>query len=395
MAQVSQAVSQVQRIVRAVRDVVGPSAGPQLLHGPHLAGNELTYLKECIDTAWVSMGSFVNRFEHELQKLTGAARAIATVNGTAALHLAMRLAGVEADDEVLVPSLTFVATANAVNYCHAAVHLCDIERRTLGMDPQKLNDHLSSIAVRTDGVLRNRQTQRRISAIVPMHTFGHPADLDGLCDVAGRWGLPIIEDAAESLGSEYRSRHTGSFGRLGVLSFNGNKIVTTGGGGAILTSDQALAERAEHLASTAKVAHPWEFLHDEIGYNYRMPNLNAALGCAQLEQLPEFLILKRRLAAKYIEAFEGLDDIEVLVEPAHCRSNYWLNTLILGDGALDAHDRILAALNGAKLQSRPVWRPMHELPMFAANPRMDLSATEDMARRIINVPSSAALGAEA
>ena len=270
-------------ILAALRSAVGP--GPLALHEPHFAGNEWSYLKECLDSTYVSsVGRFVDRFEQELAAYTGVKHAVAVVNGTAALHVALRLAGVESGDEVLTPALTFVATSNAVSYCGAAPHFVDAEERTLGVDARALRAYLSGATERHGGGCVNRRTGRVIRAIVPMHVFGHPVDLDGLAAVAHDFGMVMVEDAAESLGSFYHGMHTGSFGLLGTLSFNGNKTITTGGGGAILTNDAALARAAKHLTTTARVPHRWEYRHDEIGFNYRLPNLNAALGCAQLEQ---------------------------------------------------------------------------------------------------------------
>lgn len=385
----------VDAVVAAVRSVVGPRAGDELvlLHGPTLGGNVWDYVKECIDTGWVSSaGAYVTRFEKLLAEFTGAKHAVAVVNGTAALHVALLLAGVERGTEVLIPSLTFVATANAVAYCGAEPHFCDVEPRTLGMDPHRLGTHLREIAEMRTGQCWNRHTGRRIAAIVPMHTFGHPVDLEGLTAVAEQWALPVVEDAAESLGSYYRGRHTGTFGRLGVLSFNGNKIVTTGGGGAILTDDDELARRARHITTTAKQPHAWEFVHDVTGFNYRMPNLNAALGCAQLEQLPDFLTSKRRLAERYMAVMAGIEGITVLREPEGSKSNYWLNAILLDKPDLATRDRLLGALNEAKLQSRPIWTPMHRLAMYRECPRMELGVTEELAQRVVNVPSSAGLG---
>ncbi|MCE9545316.1 MAG: LegC family aminotransferase [Planctomycetia bacterium] len=383
-----------QRIVAAVRDALGSPTEPLLLHGPVFAGNEWRYLKDCIDTSNVSSsGSYVTEFENRLAQYTGAAHVIATVNGTTALHLALMLAGTDRDTEVLLPSLTFVATANAVAHCGAIPHFCDVENRTMGMDAGKLADHLQSMAERRKDGCYNRRTGRRIAAIVPMHTFGHPVDLDPLLELSRRWNVPVVEDAAESLGSSYHGRHTGTFGKIGILSFNGNKVVTTGGGGAILTNDDELGQHAKHLATTAKVPHPWEFVHDETGYNYTMPSLNAALGCAQMEQLPGFLDHKRKLAQLYIKALSGLEaeGVTVFAEPPGCVSNYWLNALVLDSADEKVRDELLGALNDAHLQCRPIWRPMHMLSMYADCPRMDMAVTESLAARVINLPSSANL----
>ncbi len=383
---------QIEQVVQCVRTVVGQTYRDVLLHQPLFAGNESRYVQQCIDTGWVSSaGSFVTEFERQLCHLTGAAHVIAVVNGTAALHVALLLAGVERDSEVLMPSLTFVATANSAAYCGAVPHFCDVSRLTLGLDPKRLAEHLDTVVERRESGCFNRLTGRRISAVVPMHTFGHPVELTELMELAQRWQIPVIEDAAESLGSYYRNKHTGTFGLLGVLSFNGNKIVSTGAGGAILTNDPTLASRARHITTTAKVPHPWEYVHDEVGFNYRMPNLNAALGCAQLERLSGFVDRKRRLAKKYQDAFAGFDGVSVFAEPPDCQSNYWLNALLLNEPDLVLRDQLLEALNEAKLQSRPIWKPMHQLPMYRNCPRMDLGVTENLAQRIVNVPSSAGL----
>lgn len=319
----------VDQVVSTLRTVVS-SKQPVALHEPVFGGREWDYVRECLNTGWVSsVGKFVDEFERRLADYTGVAHAIAVVNGTAALHMSLLLAGVERGDEVLTPALTFVATANAVAYIGAIPHFVDSEERTLGVDPVKLNDYLNDIVKMKDGQPFNRLTGRRLRAIVPMHTFGHPVDLDPLMEVAERFSLSIVEDAAESLGSLYKGRHTGSFGSIAALSFNGNKIVTTGGGGAILTNDLRIAKRAKHLTTTAKQPHPWAFFHDETGFNYRLPNINAALGCAQLEQLDTFVQRKRELARRYAEAFDGLSGLRVFQEQPFARSNYWLNALLL------------------------------------------------------------------
>ena len=376
-------------IVAAVREAIQANDARVALHEPEFRGNEWVYVKECLDTRWVSsIGRFVDRFESMLQEATGAAHAIATVNGTAALHVCLRLIGVQREDEVLVPALTFIATANAVSYTGATPHFVDSEPRTLGVDPAKLDAYLRDIAVIRDGVCRNQRTGQVIRALVPVHTFGHPVDLDALLDVCARWRLTLIEDAAEALGSSYKGCHAGNFGRAAVLSFNGNKVVTTGGGGAILTNDSELARRAKHITTTARVPHPWSFIHDELGYNYRLPNLNAALGCAQLECLPDFLERKRRLAACYLEAFKGVAAVSIMREPSDCRSNYWLNALLLDRPNADTRDSVLAALNDAGIMARPCWTLMHRLPMYAECPCMDLSEAEGLEARIVNLPSS-------
>ncbi|MDB6059940.1 MAG: DegT/DnrJ/EryC1/StrS aminotransferase [Verrucomicrobiaceae bacterium] len=382
--------SLADQVIAAIRAVVG--AGPVPLHEPSFAGNERLYLQECIDSTFVSsVGKFVDRFEAELAAYTGAKHAVALVNGTAALHIALKLAGVKEGDEVLVPALSFVATANAVTYCGAIPHFVDSESLTLGMNAAKLRAYLNEHTEQRSNQCINRATGRVIRAIVPMHTFGHPVDLEGLLAIAHDFNLALLEDAAESLGSYYRNQHTGTFGLMGTLSFNGNKTITTGGGGAILTNDSALARRAKHLTTTAKLPHAWEYWHDEIGYNYRMPNLNAALGCAQLEQLPAMLDAKRAVFHRYQEAFAPLTGLRVVAEPEHCQSNYWLQTLLLDTAFAEQRDAILKATNDAGFMTRPAWTLMHELTPFKDCPRMDLAGAQSLVQRLINIPSSSRL----
>ena len=378
-------------IIVAIRSVVGPR--PVALHEPRFGGNEWAYLKECLDSTFVSsVGKFVDRFEAELAAYTGARHAVAVMNGTAALHIALQLAGVQPDDEVLIPALTFVATACAVRYCGASPHFVDSEERTLGVDVDALRDYLQGATELRAGKCVNRSSGRIIRALVPMHVFGHPMDIEAALALARDFRLVLIEDAAESLGSTVHGRHTGTFGVMGTLSFNGNKTVTTGGGGAILFDDAELARRAKHLTTTAKVPHRWEYRHDAVGYNYRMPNLNAALGCAQLEQLDGFIAAKRRLFERYRTAFARVPQVRLMSEPSGSRSNYWLQTLLLDESAAGQRDWILAATNDAGLMTRPVWTLMHLLEPYRDCPRMDLSAAESLVRRIINIPSSSQLG---
>jgi perosamine synthetase len=379
------------QVVDALRRTVG--AGPVALHEPRFAGNEWAYLKECLDTTYVSsVGKFVDRFEAQLADLTGAKFAVAVVNGTAALQVGMQLLGVGRDDEVLVPALTFAATAAAVVHCAAVPHFVDSGERDFGVDPVALRAYLRNIAeIRADQCI-NRQTGRVIRCIVPMHAFGHPLDIEGVMAVAHDFHLSVLEDAAESIGSTVRGRHTGTFGLMGAFSFNGNKTVTTGGGGALVTNDAPLARRAKHITTTAKLPHRWEFRHDEVGYNYRMPNLNAALGCAQLEQLPVFLSEKRRLFERYRAAFAGVSGVTLLAEPPGCRSNYWLQTLLLDPSLSAQRDAILEATNDAGFSTRPVWTLMHRLVPYQNYPRMPVPVAESLAARAINLPSSACLG---
>lgn len=378
------------RIVEALQAALGTTSAA--LHEPRFTGNERRYLLDCIDSTFVSsVGPYVDRFESALARYTGAKHVIAVVNGTAALHIALKLAGVREQDEVLVPTLTFVATANAVAYCGAHPHFVDCESRSLGIDAGKLRAHLLATTSQRDGCCVNRASGRVVRGLVPMHVFGHPADMTALMDVAQEFNLALVEDAAEALGSFHLGRHAGTIGLLGTLSFNGNKTITTGGGGAILTDDAGLARRARHLTTTAKVPHAWEYRHDEVGYNYRLPNLNAALGCAQLEQLPAKLDAKRRLFVRYREAFAGFDELQLLCEPDGTHSNYWLQTLLLDADHAQARDAILEATNAAGLMTRPAWNLLHELPPFAACPRMDLSCAQSLSHRLINLPSSVVL----
>jgi perosamine synthetase len=339
-----------------------------------------------------SVGKFVDRFEMQLAEFTGVKRAVAVVNGTAALHICLKLVGVEKEDEVLLPALTFVATANAVTYCGAIPHFVDSEEKTLGLDPHKLFAYLEEIAdVRPEGCF-NKVSGRRIKAVVPMHTFGHPVDLDPLVELCERFKLELVEDAAESLGSYYKGKHTGNWGRVSAMSFNGNKVVTTGGGGAILTNDESLAKMAKHITTTAKVPHQWAFYHDQIGYNYRLPNINAALGCAQLEQLPAFLNMKRALAQKYEAVFEQVEGVRFFKEPEFAHSNYWLNVLLLDEDKVEDRDRLLELFNNQGIITRPAWVLLHKLPMFKKCPRMDLTVASWLEQRLLNIPSSAFLG---
>ena len=379
------------QIIEAIRSVVGE--GPKALHEPTFAGNEWEYLKECLDSTFVSsVGKFVDRLEHDLAQYTGAQYAVATVNGTAALHVALILAGVMQGDEVLIPALTFVATANAVTYCNAIPHFVDSEENTMGIDVAKLRSYLLDHTNIVDGLCVNNLSGRIIRAVVPMHMFGHPVDMDNLFDLASEFNLVLVEDAAESLGSTYKGKQTGTIGKLGVLSFNGNKTITTGGGGAVLTNDPELARRAKHLTTTSKLLHAWEYRHDEIGYNYRMPNINAALGCAQLEQLPQLLKAKRDLFSRYQSAFNKVDGVRLMSEPIGCLSNYWLQTIILSADNSEHRDAILEATNNAGYMTRPTWVLMNELEQFSSMPCMDLSGAQSLSERVINIPSSAYLG---
>jgi aminotransferase in exopolysaccharide biosynthesis len=356
------------------------------LHAPVFSGRERQYVVDTIDSTFVSsLGAYVDRFEREMAAYTTSPRAVATVNGTAALHIALKLTGVEPGDLVITQPLTFVATCNAIAYCGAEPVFVDVDRNTLGLSPQALEEWLQSHAqVGDDGVCRTRAEGRAIRACLPMHTFGHPANLAGLVEVTGRWNLALVEDAAESLGSLYKGRHTGTFGLLGTLSFNGNKIITTGGGGMIL-ADETLGARAKHITTTAKRPHPYEYFHDEVGYNYRLPNINAALGCAQLEQLETFVANKRELASRYAAHFSG-SDMQFVTEPTDCRSNYWLNAVVCDSP--EQRDSLLKSTNDSGVTTRPIWALMNHLPDYARCLQGPLTNAEWLEARVVNLPSS-------
>lgn len=362
------------------------SSGIIPLHAPVFSGRESDYVLDAINSTFVSsVGAYVDRFESDIANYTGSPKAVAVVNGTAGLHIALQLAGVKPDDLVITQPLTFVATCNSIAYCGAEPVFVDVDVHTMGLSPTALATWLDEHAKTTvDGLCVKKSDNRVIRACLPMHTFGHPADLDGLVAVCKQWNLVLVEDAAESLGSFYKERHTGTFGALGTLSFNGNKIITTGGGGMILSSEE-LGARAKHLTTTAKKAHPYEYVHDDVGYNYRLPNLNAALGCAQLEQLEGFITQKRLLAARYAEQLNG-SDLQFVLEPAYCRSNYWLNAVLCENRA--HRDLLLKATNDAGVMTRPVWTLMNRLTMFANCYRGNLANAEWLEERIVNLPSS-------
>ena len=359
------------------------------LHEPKFVGNEKAYLIDCIDSTFVSsVGKYVDRFEQLVAEYTGVKYAIATINGTAALHIALKLVGVSQGDEVITQPLSFIATCNAISYCGAQPVFVDVDPDTLGMSPVSLRTFLEANATKTTLGCINNKTGKKISAVVPMHTFGHPCRIDEIAKICEEFNIPLIEDAAESLGSFYQGKHTGAFGKLAALSFNGNKTITTGGGGMIITDDEALAKRAKHITTTAKQPHPYEFVHDEIGYNYRLPNINAALGCAQMERLPRLLKSKRDIANAYAEFFSDRH-LKFVKEPPRASSNYWLNTLVLEDR--QARENFLKDLNAAGVMSRPVWRLMNELPMFSRCQSADLTNAKWLEDRVVNIPSSARL----
>jgi len=357
------------------------------LHAPYFNGNEKKYLEECIDTTFVSsVGKFVDRFEDMTREYTGAKKAVVCVNGTNALHLALELVGVKRGDEVLTQALTFIATANAISYAGAFPVFLDVDKETMGLSPAKVKEWLIKNAEVRGGECYNKKTGRRIKACVPMHTFGHPVLIEDLVNVCKEFSIELVEDAAESLGSFYKGQHTGTFGKVGILSFNGNKTITTGGGGMLLFNDEGLGNHAKHLTTQAKVPHRWEFVHDHIGYNYRMPNINAALGCAQMENLEMILENKRETAGIYKTYFKGNSDIGFFEEPKDCISNYWLNAVILKDN--DSRNKFLESTNDNGVMTRPIWTLMNKLEMFKDCQTDDLTNTFWFEERVVNIPSS-------
>jgi len=356
------------------------------LHAPTFGELEKVNVLDTIESTFVSsVGKFVDEFEQRIQAFTGATRTIATVNGTAALHTALYMAGVERGDFVITQALTFVATCNAMYHMGAEPIFVDVAPSTLGLCPKALEAYLGEHAKLDGERCVHKESGRTIRAVVPMHTFGHPVHLNEIKQLCDRWNLILIEDAAESLGSYYQGQHTGTFGQLAALSFNGNKIITTGGGGMVLCANEELGKHTKHVTTTAKAPHPYEFYHDEPGFNYRLPNLNAALGCAQMQQLPKFLKQKRQLAARYRDFFDGTS-FTFVDEPAHGESNFWLNAILCEDK--QARIELLESQNATGIMCRPIWHLMHRLPMFANSPCGPLTVSEDIEARLVNIPSS-------
>jgi perosamine synthetase len=377
-----------KELIDFIRQLYNRPEGLIPLHAPVFLGNEKKYLNECIDSTFVSsVGRYVDLFEAKMIEYTGAKKAVTCVNGTNAIFLALKLVGVEQEHEVITQPLTFIATSNAIAYCNAHPVYLDVDLDTMGMSPESLLQFLETKTIYNSKTnqLFNSTTKRRISACVPMHTFGHPCRIDEIVEICNRYHIPVIEDAAESLGSFYKTRHTGTFGKVGVLSFNGNKILTTGGGGMLLFQDEDLAKKAKHLTTQAKVYHPWEFIHDEIGYNFRMPNINAALGLAQLEQIGSFLSSKKEIANKYIQFFKS-HNIEYISESQYASSNFWLNCILLK--SQEQRDEFLKMSNENGVMTRPVWRLMNRLSMFVNCQTEDVKNANSLAKRLVNLPSS-------
>lgn len=374
-------------LIKFIRTTFNVDKGFIPLHEPRFIGNERKYVLDAIDSTFVSsVGEYVDKFEKMMCNITGAKHCIATVNGTNSLHLSLLLAGVKTGDEVLTQALTFIATANGISYANATPHFVDVDKETLGLSPKKLDAYLTEISEMRNGECFNKKTNKRISACVPMHSFGLPLHIEDLVSVCKKYNIAVVEDAAESLGSYYKEKHTGTYGILGVFSFNGNKTVTSGGGGAIITNDDTIAKRAKHLSTQAKIPHKWEYAHDEIGYNYRMPNLNAALACAQLEQLPSYIENKRELSDLYNDFLSDNKDITLIREQENTKSNYWLNAVTLKDR--NERDNFLKETNDAGVMTRPIWALMNKLEMFKNCPQSDLSNSEWLEDRVVNITSS-------
>jgi aminotransferase in exopolysaccharide biosynthesis len=373
-------------VIQSIKKVLGN--GKHRLHEPFFFGNEVKYLKKTIlDNSVSSIGDYVKKFEERIKKITKSKFAIAVVNGTEALHISLKVAGVKNNEEVLVPALTFVGTVNAITYCGGIPHFVDSENNTLGIDTKKLEQYLNNIVKLKKNIAINKFTKRVIRAILPVHIFGHPCEINEITRIAKKFNLIVIEDAAEALGSYYKKKHLGTFGIAGCLSFNGNKIITTGGGGAVITNNKKFAKKVRHLSTTAKINHKWEYIHDEIGYNFRMPNLNAALGLAQLESLDFFIKKKRILYKKYFEVFKNFDNIYLLKELENAKSNYWLQTLVLKKNYYTLKNKILTDSFKSGLYLRPAWKLISNLNPYSKNPKMNLMGSEEIYKRVINLPS--------
>jgi len=374
-----------KKIISFIRDLYQTKDSIPL-HSPVFHGNEKKYVLDTIDTTFVSsIGEYVDKFELQIKNYTNSSRAIATVNGTSALHLGLNAAGVSKGDYVITQSLTFVATCNAINYTGAEPIFCDISKVSLGLCPKSVDIYLEENAVLQGDYCLHKETGRRIAAIVPMHTYGHPVELDEFVNLSKKWNIQLIEDAAESFGSFYKGKHTGTFGRFGCLSFNGNKIITTGGGGMVLCKEIFDGDLIKHISTTAKIPDQLFMSHDLVGYNYRMPNINAALGCAQIESIESYINAKRGIAMKYEEFFHN-SNFEFVSEPEYARSNYWLNTILCPD--YDSMKFLVECSNSEGVMTRPAWGLMHKSKMYLSAFRGNLSVTEDYGNRIVNLPSS-------
>ena len=376
------------RIINIIKKILGN--GQHSLHEPFFFGNEWSYVKKTLDENYVSsIGSFVNKFEDQIKTFTKSNYAILVVNGTEALHLSLVACGINSNDEVLVPTITFAGTANAIIYSGATPHFIDSEFETLGVDPYKLEKYLNKITIKKGKFYFNKKTKKRIKAIIPVHIFGNICQIDKILQIAKKYNLAVIEDAAEALGSFYKNKHAGTFGSVGCFSFNGNKILTTGGGGAIITNNRLLAKKLKHLSTTAKINHRWEYIHDAVGYNFRMPNINAALGSAQIENLNKFLRSKRKLFLRYCKEFLNLNEIRLIKNPKFSKSNNWLNTIFIKKSSIKKRNKVLSLAQKNKIFLRPVWKPLHTLKHFKKMPKMNLDAAKKIYESCVNLPSSA------
>jgi perosamine synthetase len=377
-------------IINKIKKVLGKK-NKYSLHEPSFFGNEKKYLLEALKKNYVSSiggGEFICEFENKIKNFTKAKYCISVINGTEALHLSLIALGVKNNDEVLLPSLTFSGTANAVMYCNAIPHFVDSELETLGIDPAKLENYLKKISIIKNNECYNKKTNRRIRAIIPVHIFGNVCKIDEILKIANKYKLKLLEDSAESLGSFFHNKHTGIFGDIGCISFNGNKIITTGGGGAIITNDKSIAQNIRHLSSTAKIKHQWEYIHDKVGYNFRMPNLNAALGLAQIENLNKFLKIKRRLFNRYYNEFKKIKGVKFISEQKYSKSNYWLITIFINNSSIKKRNKILKLGHKNKIFLRPAWKPLHTLRHFKKMPKMNLAQAIKIYKSCINLPSS-------
>lgn len=384
-------------IAKKISNSISNSIGVKkaTLSEPEFSKNDIKCVTNTILSSYVSTyGNEIKRFENKIAKFTNSKYAVAVVNGTAALHLSLKILGTKKNDEILIPSMTFIATANAISYCNAIPHFVEIEHDNLGIDPIKLEKYLKSIVKIKNGLCINKHTKRYIKGIIPVHMFGHPSKIKEIIKVAKKFNLFVLEDAAEALGSFYKGKHLGTFSEIGILSFNGNKIITTGGGGMILTKNKNLWKEANHLSKTAKVNHQFEFIHDNIGYNYRLPNLNAALGLSQLRVLKKRIKNRRQLFHKYFKAFEKNYFAQIYKEPKFSISNYWLQTLLLNEDIKKHKNFILKHLNNNGYSCRPAWSLIHKLEIYKKSPKMKLKITEDIYDKIINIPSSSFLNEE-
>ena len=377
----------ISKIVKSIKKITGP--GAHQLHEPSFSKEEVKLVINTIKSKFVSSaGKYVSDFEDNFKKFVKTNNAIAVVNGTQAIFVSLKVLGVKPNDEILVPALTFVGTVNAISYTGATPHFIDSSISNFGIDTEKLDNYLKSVLIKRKGKYYNKKTKKRIKAIIPVHIFGHACEIESIIRIAKKYNLKVVEDAAEAVGSYYKKKHLGTFGDIGCFSFNGNKIITTGGGGMIVLRSKTLAKKIKHITNTAKLKHKWEYIHDEVGYNYRMPNINAALGLAQLKKISLFLKAKRKLFNKYYREFKNIKGINIFKEPEKCKSNYWLQTIILDEEKASFKNLILKNLRNSKIYCRPVWKLISELKPYRNCPKMNLSGSKEIYKKSFNIPSS-------